>query len=168
MIWLLTTLAALGAAFYIAAPFYREASLHSPAGAPLRHRQRELESSREALLRELKELEFDRRMGKIDADQYASARASVTRQASLVLRQIEALQSPRAPRRAGAPRANRSRRGLEIELEVAVARARRRMASAAWACSCGRVMQARDRFCGSCGQPQPEIESSVQARAASI
>lgn len=175
MIWLLTTLAALGAAFYIAAPFYRHASLRAPAGAPLRHRQRDLEAQREVLLRELKELEFDRRMGKADEQQYAATRAHVTRQAAQVLRQIEALNSPQTPRR---PRQmqravpiDRSRLELEIELEVAVARARRRMkspvASTGWLCSCGRVMLGVDRFCGSCGQERTgEVKSASPPEAA--
>lgn len=173
MIWLLTTLAALGAAFYIAAPFYREASLRSPAGAPLRHRQRELEAQRESLLRELKELEFDRRMGKADAEQYAATRANVTRQAAQVLRQIEALNSPQTaptPRRSRVPQKDRSRLELEIELEVAVERARRRMTATAttsgWLCGCGRVTLGADRFCGSCGREKPgEVPSASEAEA---
>jgi len=78
MIVLLTTLAALGAAFFIAMPWVREASLRAPAGAPLRQKRRELEGQRETLLRELKELEFDRRMGKVDDQEYAQIRARAT------------------------------------------------------------------------------------------
>ncbi len=182
MIWLLTTLAALGAAFYIAAPFYRESSLRAPAGAPLRQKQRELETQREGLLRELKELEFDRRMGKIEPEQYASARARVTQEASRVLRQLEALEAPASPvaRRPrlvepsvfqAQPRTEGSRKrlALEIEVEVAVERARRRNQEALWSCACGRVMGSSDRFCASCGQSKPEgVALVASTRIASV
>jgi hypothetical protein len=183
MTWLLTTLATLVAAFYIAAPFYREASLRAPAGAPLRARQRELETRREGLLRELKELELDRRMGKVDADQYAQSRARATQEASLVLRQLEALISPTAPREKASTRtspslnkhhnvASRSvaRLDLEVELEIAVARARRQKSvhsqKATWSCDCGRVMQDSDLFCASCGRAKTVVPAEyAQTRA---
>ncbi len=172
MIWLLTTLAALGAAFYIAAPFYRESALRAPAGAPLRQRQRELETQREGLLRDLKELEFDRRMGKVDAEQYASARARATQEAARVLRQLEALSAtaslgtrrPRPPQSRAQPSPGRLELELELELEVAIARARRRLRQQAnWACPCGRVMRGGDVFCASCGQPRPAQAAPAQA-----
>ena len=163
---LLTTLAALAVAFYIAAPFLRESALRAPAGAPTRERKRALEMKREALLREIKELEFDRRMGKVDPDEYASARGRLTQEAAQVLTQLE--EAARASSRAEKPA--RARVALEIEAEVAVARARRRMKrterakpATAWQCECGRVMPTSDRFCGSCGQPRAEEAAQAVA-----
>jgi hypothetical protein len=165
MLFFLTTLAALCAAFYIALPFWREASLRAPAGVPLRMKQRELEGQRESLLRELKDLEFDRRMGKVEPSEYEAARARLTQEAAQVLRKLEELPTPKA--KAHEPKARGNRRlDLEIEIEVAVARARRKMkmqqASAFWECECGRQMNLGDRFCASCGQERPE-QSAAEA-----
>ena len=170
----LICLASLVTAFYIAAPFWRvRREQHSPravASRALSRRQAALaalQARRDNLLREIKDLEFDRRMGKMDKDEHDAIRAELAAQAKAVLGQIETLRadssSHPSPKRARktAPRAIENQLELEIESEILIARARHRLSevrsteSARWRCDCGRTMQASDAFCASCGAPRP-------------
>ncbi|HVF09506.1 MAG TPA: hypothetical protein VNA16_01815 [Abditibacteriaceae bacterium] len=132
---------------------------------------------RDALLRDLKDLEFDRNTGKISDADYTEMRAVTAEAASVVLQQLETSRKPHSPSR-------RRRLAIEAEVEVLIARARRRRThepiipqtngappagvlpdagltaasqAGGWACqSCGRVMGQSDRFCASCGTARPE------------
>jgi hypothetical protein len=127
---------------------------------------------RDALLRDLKDLEFDRNTGKISDTDYTEMRAVTAEAASTVLQQLEKNTQP--------PHPARRRLEIEAEVEVLIARARRRgmwqepiaaksngtpqeavlnaaFQAGGWACtSCGRVMGKYDRFCASCGATRPE------------
>ena len=176
----LICLASLVTAFYIAAPFWRvQRQQNSPRDATSRALSARktalaaLQARRDNLLREIKDLEFDRRMGKIDRESHDSMRAELTAQAKAVLKQIEALHADNSapPRvRQTVPRRLESQLELEIESEILIARARRRLTekrsveAARWNCACGRTMQASDAFCASCGAPRPR-ETAAAATA---
>ncbi|HEX8834399.1 MAG TPA: hypothetical protein VF719_09375 [Abditibacteriaceae bacterium] len=163
MLITLLVLICLALGYFVFAPFLRTASSvtnadssepDAPTSPPHRnHANYEaLVSERDRLLRSLKELEFDHSTDKIDEAEYQSQRADLSTQTSRVLDRLERL-SPR-----GAARSNMQ--DTELELEVLVARARRKRATAKssgasrWQCGCGRVMDARDAFCASCGAPR--------------
>lgn len=139
---------------------------------------------RDTLLRDLKDLEFDLEMGKIEPDDYAQLRATTAAAAAQVLERLEAVTSAtggsRKRRKGSAANATATMRlpsnlELEAEIEILIARARQQLTSSSktangartnghlmpgsvtdWQCAaCGRVMPDADLFCGSCGQPRP-------------
>ncbi len=199
----LICLASLVTAFYIAAPFWRARREKNAPRSGSRDASRalssrkaalaSLEARRDNLLREIKDLEFDRRMGKVEPDEYSAMRGELTSQAKAVLVQIEALRAKiAAPQTKSKPKSAplekptsrqlesdveneiliaraRRQRELDIESEVLISRARRRLAqkrspeAARWRCDCGRTMQASDAFCASCGAPRPREIAVVTA-----
>ena len=159
----------------VAAPLFRERRMWA-ALAPSTRRAVLLEQ-RDTSLRELKDLDFDRRMGKIDDADYAELHAAAAGRATAVLDALEAMK-PSGRGRNGAASAP-WHRSLEAEAEIFVARARLRLRGSApspaemsqenasesaktaisdsWTCQCGRVMSRRDKFCGSCGATRPQV-----------
>ena len=177
---LLATLLCLATVVFISAPFWRQrAGMAAASGDVAVPEPRDmLIERREALLRELKDLEFDREMGKIDDEDYAQMRASTAAAASTVLQKLETLREPvsapqsqkrkKSARASQAPQPRASRVEMEAEAEILIARARRLTvasppvngsmpdADGGWRCqSCQRQMTANDRFCASCGTPRP-------------
>ena len=179
MILFLSILIGAATTLYISAPFWwhRMATLPLPAAATKRpeNDRTALLERRDALLRDLKDLEFDLEMGKIEPDDYAQLRATTATAAAQVLERLEAVSptpSGSRKRRKGASvtepaTATRMPLNLELEaeVEILIARARQQLAAPPqaangrvatdWQCAaCGRVMPDADRFCGSCGQPR--------------
>ena len=140
---------------FVAAPLFRER--RAWVGLPAPARRAMLLDERDMLLRDLKDLEFDRRMGKIDDADYAELRATTAGKATQVL---NALEGP--PLINGAALTNgRALLDREIEAEVMIARARLKAPLNApkandWTCTCGRRMGATDKFCGNCGASKPQ------------
>jgi rRNA maturation endonuclease Nob1 len=125
------------------------AELEAPTGETLPER-------RDNLLRQLKELEFDYSMGKIEPQQYENLRGELSSETAQVLSQLESASTQQVSLPGAALSTSSTRNlDLEIELEIQIARARRRSSSepsSTWSCSdCGRTMSADDRFCASCG-----------------
>ncbi len=151
----------------VAAPLFRERRIWA-ALAPSTRRAVLLEQ-RDTTLRELKDLDFDRRMGKIDDADYAELHAAAAGRATAVLDALEALKPTGRGRNgsASAPWLHT----LDAEAEIFVARARLRLRGAApkvaefpkdsadafWVCQCGRTVQSSDKFCGSCGATRPQV-----------
>lgn len=116
-----------------------------------------LVEKRDDLLRQIKELEFDRAMEKINAEDYEHRRGELSEQAAHVLQSLEA----------GGTTETVAVPDFDVEAEILVARARRkRMAQniapsgATWACECGRVMSENDKFCANCGAPRIAVASA--------
>jgi hypothetical protein len=156
----------------VAAPLFRERRMWA-ALAPHTRRAVLLEQ-RDTLLRELKDLDFDRRMGKIDDADYAELHSSAAARTTAVLDALEALK-PTGRGRNGSSSASWLR-AIDAEAEILVARARLRLsggnvriasetasekASATtndeWLCQCGRLMSSSDKFCASCGASRPQV-----------
>ena len=147
MIWLCTALLGALSFWYISMPLWLHATNAAHENlAPLD----QLSERRDNLLRQLKELEFDHTMGKIETDDYTRLRREVAAETATVLTRLEKLQVPAAS-------INVSRNlEMESEIEVQIARSRRRLAAAKaqWHCAqCGRGMAESDKFCASCGTP---------------
>lgn len=109
-----------------------------------------------SLLRQIKELEFDRSMEKINAEDYDPLHSELSDRAAQVLQSLEQSETTGS---AAIP-------DFDIETEVLIARARRKRAShnaslsgATWTCACGRVMSEEDKFCASCGAPRVAVAS---------
>jgi len=107
---------------------------HSSAPAPAD----ELVSRREAVLTELRDLDFDYSTGKVNEDDYAAQRARLTANGAEVLRQLAAVKSaaPDDP----------------LEKMIAARRQARPAAPGAMFCpNCGKPLRAGDKFCAACG-----------------
>ena len=110
-----------------------------------------LVEKRDSLLRQIRELEFDRSMDKINAEDYELLRGDLSEQTAQVLQSLETgetVETVVVP-------------DFDVEAEVLVARARRKRAmqnlslsGATWTCECGRAMSQEDKFCASCGAPR--------------
>ncbi|HEX8235612.1 MAG TPA: hypothetical protein VF600_06615 [Abditibacteriaceae bacterium] len=126
-----------------------------------------LPERRDNLLRQLKELEFDYSMGKIDTSDYERMRADLSSETSIVLTRLE-----NAARVDSTPALSTRNRDLEVEIEVQIARARRRLSSRtddSWRCTeCGRQMAGRDRFCASCGARRSDNLQSGELSTGSV
>lgn len=92
----------------------------------------------------LQEMEMDRAMEKIAAEDYEPARAPLVARAAELMRAMDEMQGRYLP-------ADEAR---EAEIEAAVMRRRSRQVSPPGYCTqCGTPLRAGDRFCGSCGAP---------------
>ena len=157
----------------VGAPLFRE---HRAWTVLAPHTRRTvLMEQRDTLLRELKDLEFDRRMGKIDDADYAELHAALAGRTTAVLDALEALKpTGRGRNGSAAPSAHFA---LDAEAEILVARARLRLrggkaeskltakpqkpvselSNGVWQCQCGRTMKSSDKFCASCGANRPQV-----------
>ncbi|HEY66191.1 MAG TPA: zinc ribbon domain-containing protein [Caldilineae bacterium] len=124
----------------------------------------ELLARRESLLTAIKDLEFDRAVGKIEEEDFQALNAQLRTEAIEVLKQIDQRMGvspskavPRRRRRKAARRRERPPidRELEAQVEAEITALRRRPATEAQRlCSqCGATLDPDDRFCGQCGAP---------------
>jgi hypothetical protein len=133
-------------------------------------------ADRERVLTQLRDLDFDQAMSKINAEDYAAQRAQLVAEGVAILKQLDALgvvpgQAPagedeieaavaaRRARHAAAPA------DLEAEIEAGVA-ARRTVkpgSAAEVTCpKCGAQALAGDRFCARCGTPLPAAPAGLR------
>ncbi len=177
-------------AWWVSVPLWRAAPRDRAGQAPRGAIYQTLRERRDTLLRHLKELEFDRSMEKIEADDYTHLRAAVSAEAATVLRELEEAESARRTSGLSAPHSVPGQlMSLDIETEILIARARRKndrtprgdangaangaeanngsngvgraAAIAAWHCaSCGRGMGENDQFCATCGMRRDASDGS--------
>ncbi len=98
-----------------------------------------LEERKKAIYDNLRDLQFEYRMGKLSDQDYAETKLDLQRQLAVVLAEIEKVKSKeeKAPARAAAP--------------AAAAKA-----PAVWICpKCSAQFPQPMKFCGECGQPIP-------------
>jgi hypothetical protein len=99
-----------------------------------------LEAERAAVVRNIRELDFDHRTGKIEADDYKALRMPLLTRGAQLLQEIESMQS--AP-------TNSQSRDIVHEIEDQIAQLR---ASSTRACdACAAVLRQDDKFCPQCG-----------------
>jgi hypothetical protein len=102
--------------------------------------------TREQVLTQLRDLDFDHATGKLNEDDYAAQRAQLMAQGVAVLKELDSQSAAPA-----APEADEIEPLDEIERAISQRRARR---PAALRCSnCSAVVTAGDRFCPKCGKP---------------
>lgn len=101
------------AAVYIMRPFFKP----DVSGSDLPTPQDDLLAQKEALLEQIRSLEFDHDTGKLPDEEYHEQRADLVQQAADILRQIDALDSAES---STTPSAD-----LDDQIEAAVARRRK-------------------------------------------
>lgn len=94
MIYFLFFLIGLGAVAYVGLPFWKRRPVHEYSSEAPREEAnfQTLVQRRDNLLRQLKELEFDRSMGKTEGEEYALLREELSQQAAAVLQQLETVE----------------------------------------------------------------------------
>ena len=108
--------------------------------------------TREQVLAQLRDLDFDHTTGKLNEDDYAAQRAQLMAQGVAVLKELDS--------QAAAPSAATEPIDIEpldeMERAIAKRRARRPASAVALRCpNCSAAVSAGDRFCPKCGQALP-------------
>lgn len=126
------------ALFAVAYPIVLRAGSTQPAAASAQEALEELLAQREAAFQALRELNFDRQVGKITDEDFIAFEANLKLHAADVLRALDRWEAE-------------ADAGLDDALEQAV-RARRAALRSGSACpACGRPVAADDKFCPACG-----------------
>lgn len=115
----------------------------------------ELVARREAVLIELRDLDFDHGTGKVNDDDYAAQRARFVANGAEVLRQLAALKPP-SPARAGESGSDgsQSRPEADDDLEKLIAarrQVRKPVPGGKFCPNCGNPVHPGDKFCAACG-----------------
>lgn len=146
MLTLIASVIGLLVVGFVLSPFWLEHRLWSRMAVP--ERRTVLEEERDVLLRDLKDLEFDQRMGKVDEADYSEMRSALVEKTTTVLDELEA---------STAPAQADGWADWEIETEVLIARERLKLSlRVLWKCVCGRDMSEADKFCANCGAARPQ------------
>jgi hypothetical protein len=111
----------------------------------------DLITQREAILIELRELDFDHAIGKISDDDHAAQRARLVARGAELLRLLDKLPADEAPGPAGDLDAEIERLVSARRKPQAPAAARRQLAASARCPSCRRPTALDDKFCPHCG-----------------
>jgi hypothetical protein len=172
--WILLALIVVGAAVALVAhPILRPPLAAFSTEDTHQQELADWEARKESVLRAIKDLEFDYRVGKVSAEDFQAFSARLKEEAAQILRQIDALRAEsdlalsealeaeiatlRKTQRAGtikAASASASPDVLEQALEAEIQRLRRRSSVVSASCPrCGHRVGSEDRFCAQCGAP---------------
>ena len=145
-IFLLLAVLAMVAVF-VASPFVtrtRKARVDDPVFSTLL-------TERDRILREIQELDFDYKLGKIPAEVYPSQRALLVQSGAGILRQLGTHQDEtKKPVTKGTP-APQTSSDDEIEDLIANRRSIRKEKSGGFCPKCGKTVLLSDHFCPKCG-----------------
>lgn len=143
---------------FLARPFLENREETAQQRRKRRARRARLQEAKEAILAEIRQLDFDHDTGKLPDEQHKVERAQLMAAAAEVLQELDALSQTGPPPAAPAPEKTAD---LDDDIEAAIARRRKRRATrqaapaqngAARFCpQCGRRVDAEDRFCATCG-----------------
>ena len=154
---------AIGAAIFIALPFFKkrfeEVYKETDTSNPLEEKLRRLNFEKESLYSALKELDFDYSMGKLSKEDYNELEGKYKAQAVSVLREIDNIlgKTDIASLDEEIEKEVRAIRELkltddEIEKEILKSRKSRVLETSSLICSvCGNGYRSDDRFCSKCG-----------------
>lgn len=129
----------LASAVYVALPFFRKKTVSQGGSATKNGRLTDLYARRDNLLAALKEIEFDREMGKMSVEDFTEMNTRYRLEAVTVLKRIDALHGE-----------NSGARKLEAELRAL--RSQQKRDESIFCSNCGAAIGAQDRFCSNCGQ----------------
>ena len=142
-------------ALFVTWPFFSRQRTRAP------EKSRELSpllAERERLLAALQELEFDKSLGKIPAEDYPTQRSELLHKGAEVLRQLDALSSGtlkqaigKGRRSSSTPSANAPLSDDDLEDLLAKRRNARKDKTAGFCPKCGKPVSQSDVFCSSCG-----------------
>ncbi len=147
----------------------------------------ELLLRKEQVLSQIKELEFDYRVGKLDEEDFQRFDQRLRRQAVGILQQIEeiapesagldaTLETEIQKRRLVKPEEVAAAPAVDVGIEAEIARRRRVAAAAAqpaptngasdaptrFCTECGNAVSPQHKFCANCGAPLPELAATPQ------
>jgi hypothetical protein len=132
----------LALAVVVGYPFFARTQPHASG---IGRRGRQLREHREQLYASLKELEFDRELGKLAPADYVRLRRPLEEEALRVIQELDELNG------------HSQGEGLRQRIEEEVLARRRRPPQAAQHCAhCGASRRAEDRFCSQCGSELEE------------
>lgn len=129
----------LASAYYVALPFFRKKTVSQGGSAIKNGRLTDLYARRDNLLAAIKEIEFDREMGKMSVEDFTEMNTRYRREAVAVLKRIDALHGENSGAR-------------KHEAELRALRSPQRGRSGAFCSVCSAAIGAQDRFCSNCGQ----------------
>lgn len=109
--------------------------------------RRRLEQQKEAILHEIRELDFDHETGKVPTDVYDGQRAHLMAQAAAILQTLDEI-------------ADESNEDLRRQIEAVIAQHRHQPTKpvavsngqGGFCTNCGRHLEQGDKFCAGCGQ----------------
>jgi len=133
----------LALVFFVGYPFFASRQQLQIRAASAGSRQ--LQERREQLYTSIKELDFDRQLGKLSDEDHARLRGQLETQALEVMQQLDALDGHSRGPDSGDPLQER------IEREVRHRRASTTAAAPARCPSCGADRRPGDQFCPQCG-----------------
>ncbi|MEO6062374.1 MAG: zinc ribbon domain-containing protein [Thermoflexales bacterium] len=113
-----------------------------PAVLPESERDR-LERKRKRIVRAIREVDFDRGTGKLDAEDHSQLRTDLQAQGADALRALGALQTTPGAR------------DIDAEIEASVAALREKPDSSRHCAKCGGLVKLEDQFCPRCGARLP-------------
>ena len=124
---------------YIAHPYFKKQNTSPKSKKASSNRLSNLHAQRDTVLASIKDLEFDREMGKVSDEDYAQMNAQFRREAVGILQQIDQ-SNGRTP----------SRQKLEAELRYL--RNQKKSKGKMFCKHCGDPVATQDRFCSNCGK----------------
>lgn len=146
MLIILTILIAAAALLIVAYPLIARPRKAEPAISPAQEELAELMARRDAAFQALRDLAFDRQVGKVTAEDFAVFEANLKQVAAEALAALDAWESA-------------ADQALDAVLERAIAARRGTLAASGRFCpACGRPAAADDRFCAWCGTALPAFE----------
>ena len=127
----------VGFVLFVGYPFFTPSRGEAEAAVPPRVRQ--LLERKDQLLAAIKEAEFDRALGKMEADEFEPLQRELQEEAVGVLQELERVD-------------NGARiQGAQDQIEAEVAARRQRDPEPAACPECGAASASHDRFCSQCG-----------------
>jgi len=146
MLIILTILIAAAALLIVAYPIIARSRETEPAVSPAQEELAELMARRDAVFQALRDLSFDRQVGKVTAEDFAVFEANLKQAAAEALAALDEWEAA-------------ADRALDAVLERAIAARRAALAAGNRTCpACGRPAAAEDRFCAWCGTALPAAE----------
>lgn len=159
----------IGVGLFLGQPYWQTAR---PQSNPLPSRRQQLLIQKDALLEQIRQMDFDHETSKIDPEVYARARPQLIEQAASLLKQLDELVDPRLDaaiesaitrQRGQVPQSNghlapqpalAATSGADAAIEAAIARKRARTTSLETAQPAAAFGEIVERFCSQCGRPR--------------
>jgi rubrerythrin len=124
---------------YIAHPYFKKQTVSPKSKKARSNRLSDLQAQRDTILASIKDLEFDREMGKVSDEDYAQMNTQFRRDAVGILQQIDQSNGKSSAKRA-------------LEAELKSLRNQKKSQGKFFCKHCGASVSAQDRFCSSCGE----------------
>lgn len=147
MLIILAIAIAAAALLIVAYPIIARSRAAAPAARSAQEELEELVAQRDAVFQALRDLNFDRQVGKVTAEDFAVFEANLKEAAADTLRALDRWETT-------------ADEALDTTLERAIAARRAALTAGGRACpACGRPTLADDKFCASCGAalPAPDV-----------